>query len=149
MTSAVRVIGVGHPDRGDDAAGLLVARALAGRLPCSVEVYECGGDVLNLIEVWRGADRVVLVDAMLSGLPPGTVHVLEPGSAAAVASLPLSNHGFGLAEAIALGRALDALPRRLVIVAIEGADFEAGVGLSHEVQAAVDQAADMLVEALR
>lgn len=148
MTAAVRVIGVGHPDRGDDAAGLLVARALAGRLPCSVEVYECGGDLLNLIEVWRGADRVVVVDAMLSGLPPGTVHVLEPASAAAAANLPLSNHGFGLSEAIALARALDALPRRLVIVAIEGTGFEAGGGLSPEVRAAVDEAAEMLVEAL-
>ena len=148
MTPPVRVIGIGHPDRGDDAAGLLVARALAGRLPCSVEVYECGGDLLNLIEVWRGADRVVVVDAMMSGLPPGTVHVLQPDSAAAAAGVPLSNHGFGLNEAIALGRSLGALPPRLVIVAIEGAGFEAGGGLSPEVQAAVDEATEMLVEAL-
>ena len=37
-----------------------------------------------------------------------------------------STHLIGLAEAIELGRALDQLPARLLVVGIEGASFTAG-----------------------
>jgi hydrogenase maturation protease len=41
-------------------------------------------------------------------------------------------------EPCALARALDRLPGRLVVLAVEGADFGAGTGLSAPVAAAVD-----------
>jgi hydrogenase maturation protease len=144
----IRVIGVGNPDRGDDAAGLLVVRELAHRLPATIEVIECRGDQTRLLEAWRGATVVVVVDAMQTGLEPGTVHVLDPASAPLLGHPELSDHGFGLAAAIELGRALHNLPERLVILGIEGADFDAGALVSTEVRAAVSRAADLLVETL-
>ena len=142
----VRVIGIGNTDRGDDAAGLLVVRELANRLPAAVDVIECSGDQTRLLEAWRGATVVVVVDAMQTGLGPGTVHVLDPGSAPLLENPALSDHGFGLATAIELGRALGNLPERLVIVGIEGADFATGALLSSEVREAVSRAVDLLVE---
>jgi hydrogenase maturation protease len=52
-----------------------------------------------------------------------------------------STHAFGLAEAIELARALDELPQRLVIYAIEGKAFESGAALSPEAAAAVESLA--------
>ena len=52
-----------------------------------------------------------------------------------------STHAFGAAEAIELARVLGRLPRRLIVVGIEGARFDAGVGLSPEVAAAVEDVA--------
>ena len=53
-------------------------------------------------------------------------------------ALGMSTHGFGLAEALELARALGQLPRRCIVYAIEGASFETGAPLSPEVAAAVD-----------
>jgi hydrogenase maturation protease len=144
----IRVIGIGHPDRGDDAAGLLVVRELAARLPAAVDVLECTGDQTRLLDAWRGATLVVVVDAMCTGLEPGTVHVLDPKAAPLLENPALSAHGFGLATAIELGQALGNLPERLVIIGIEGIDFATGALVSTEVRAAVRRAVDLLVETL-
>ena len=99
-------------------------------------------DQTRLLEALRGATLVVVVDAIQTGLGPGTVHVLDPRSAPLLENPALSDHGFGLATAIELGRALGNLPDRLVIVGIEGADFATGAPLSSEVSGAVSRAVE-------
>ena len=50
-----------------------------------------------------------------------------------------STHAFGIAEAIELARALKQLPQDLIVYGIEGKCFEAGIGLSREVEKAVEE----------
>jgi len=61
------------------------------------------------------------------------------------ASLP-SSHAFGLAEAIALGRELQTLPKTVVIYAIEGACFDIGAPMTPEVASAVNEVAERIIE---
>ena len=51
----------------------------------------------------------------------------------------LSTHGFGLAEAIELGRALAQLPPRCIVYAIEAESFRPGEPLSPPVSAAIGE----------
>ena len=48
-----------------------------------------------------------------------------------------STHAVGIGEAIALARTLDRLPARLIVYAVEGRRFDAGLGLSDEVRSVV------------
>ncbi|HET9019700.1 MAG TPA: hydrogenase maturation protease [Acetobacteraceae bacterium] len=142
MTARALVIGIGNPDRGDDAVGLLVARLLAEALPPDVAVTEAGGDALMLLERWRGADPVVLVDAAAPLSMPGTIHRLDPVAAPLPREIALgSTHAFGVAEAVELARALGRLPERMTIYAIEGASFAAGAVLTPVVAAAAREVA--------
>jgi hydrogenase maturation protease len=133
----VIVIGVGSAWRGDDAAGLAVARRVGG-LP-----HE--GDATTLLDAWAWARHAVVIDAARSGAPPGSVRWFDvttaPLPARAVRS---STHAFGLPDAIELARALGRLPGRLEVCAIEGADFRAGAPLSAAVARAVDRLAASL-----
>ena len=52
-----------------------------------------------------------------------------------------SSHGFGLDDAIRLALALDRMPGRLIVHAIEAADLNQGTGLTLFVAAAVDEVA--------
>ena len=129
------VIGVGNAWRGDDAAGLAVARRRRGR----VQAVEHERDGAGLIEAWTGAGHVVLVDAAASGATPGTVQRFDAGAGPLPArALRSSTHAFGVADAVELARALGRLPERLEVIAIEGADFSAGAGLSPAVGRAVE-----------
>jgi hydrogenase maturation protease len=135
------IIGIGNEYRGDDAVGLIVARRLKERLMDSVTVLEQGGDGASLMEAWRGAETVIVIDAVASGAAPGAIHRFDANT------LPIpknafrcSTHAFGVAEAIELSRALDEFPRSLVIYGIEGKNFAAGVGLSPEVEKAACEA---------
>lgn len=138
------VIGVGNPYRRDDGVGISVAtsvRALAGG---GVEVVELDGEPARLLDAWSGADLAVIIDAVHTGAPPGTIHRLEAD--ATVAERSASSHGLGLQHAVALGRAVGQLPARLVLVGVEGVEFGDGQGLSTAVAAAVEPAARLIVD---
>jgi hydrogenase maturation protease len=141
------VIGLGNTWRGDDGAGPAVARGLLDEVQARVRVYE--GEPVGLIEDWTGADAVIIVDAVSSGAPPGTIHRLDPLSEPIPAALSQgSTHAFGLADTIALARTLDRLPARLTVYGIEGEDFGAGDALSTPVRAAVEAVRAELLERL-
>jgi hydrogenase maturation protease len=143
------VIGIGNPERGDDAAGRTVARRLRGLLPPDVVIAEEGGEATALMARFDGAAEAYLIDACRSGAAAGTVRRFD------VARAPLphdafgaSTHGFGVAQAIELARALGQLPPRCVVYAIEGASFETGAPLSPPVAQAVADVVKRLREAI-
>lgn len=143
------VLGIGNPDRGDDAAGRAVARRLRGAPPAGVAVAEADGEATAVLAQLEGAETAFLVDACLSGAPAGTVHRVDVASA----PLPpdtfgLSTHGLGLSEAVELARALGRLPATCVVYAIEGASFDPGAPLSPAVAEAVEAVAGRLLAEL-
>jgi hydrogenase maturation protease len=137
--SDILVIGIGNPDRGDDAAGRAAASRLKARLPKDIRVIESDGDAAALLAQLADADDVILIDAALSGAGPGTIaRFAAHETPLPAARFGLSTHGFGLAEAIELARTLGQMPRRCTVYAIEGRSFALGEGLSPEIDAAVD-----------
>lgn len=139
QSSKVLIIGIGNAYRHDDAAGLMVVRRLKELGLSSCEVREQIGEGTALMDLWKGAERVVVVDAVQSGAAPGTIHSFYANQD----PLPLpmfrdSTHAFGLVEAVELSRALKQLPSDLLIYGIECRNFEAGTGLSSAVRNAVD-----------
>lgn len=155
--NAVLLMGIGNAHRNDDGAGLAVVGALRDRLPEGLAeraVVRLGApDAAALVEAWGDAALAVIVDAVASGAAPGTVHRLEAGDWDGLgARLPArpqgSTHGLGLGEAIALGRALGRMPRRLVVFGIEGTDFGHGERLSPPVLAALPAATECVLREL-
>lgn len=137
MTSNTLVIGVGNEYRHDDAVGLVVARRLREKNLQNVIVLEMSGTGAELIEAWRGAEKVILIDAAHSGAEPGKVFRFE----AHHQSIPTeffhySTHALSVAEAIELARTLGHLPPHIIVYGIEGKDFTMGTGLSPEVEQA-------------
>jgi hydrogenase maturation protease len=143
----VVVIGLGDEFRRDDGAGPAVIDQLRELAPPGVALVVTDGEPTRLIEAWTGAALAVVVDAVRAEPPqPGTAHrfVLDrPGPGAA---WPASSHGFGLDDAIALALALDRMPGRLVVHAIEAADLTQGTGLTSAVAAAVDTVAAAILD---
>ena len=142
----ILVIGIGNPDRGDDAAGLAVAKRIrAASLPGEVTVRELAGDQLALIDEWTGATDVFVVDAVSSGGIPGTVYQFDAADPLTETFRHRGTHMFSLADVIELARALDRLPRHLTGFGIEGAGFAIGAGLSPPAAAAVDEVTSLLL----
>ncbi|MGC8528368.1 hydrogenase maturation protease [Acidiphilium sp.] len=149
MSARALVIGLGNPERGDDAVGLHVARRVATLGLPDVAVEAAGGDTLALLDRWAGVGRVVLVDAAAPIALPGRIHRLDPLAGPLPRDLALgSTHAFGLAEAVELARTLLLLPRRMTIYAIEAACFDPGAALSPAVAAAVVPAAGRIAAEL-
>lgn len=140
------IIGIGNPFRGDDAAGVLTARLLKQGGLDSTIVMEHSGEGASLMETWKGADAVILIDAVSSGGVPGTIHKLEPISNPLPAHMfQSSTHAFSLPQAIEMARALDEFPSRLIVFGIEGGNFKPGAELSPEVRTALPEVANQIL----
>ncbi|MEO8054613.1 MAG: hydrogenase maturation protease [Acidobacteriota bacterium] len=134
------VIGVGNDFRGDDAAGLLAARRL--RACRGVRAVEHTRDGLSLMEHWRPKDHVVVVDALCSGHPPGTVFRFDAKEGPVPGDVGwISSHSPGVAEGIETARVLGRLPASLTVYGIEAEHFDPGDGVTPAVAAAVEEVA--------
>lgn len=139
-------IGVGNLFRRDDGAGPAVLEQLRQRHVPGLQILESSGEGATLITLWAGGDHVFLVDAACSGRDPGTIYRIDAQEKTLQPDFfYYSTHAFSVAEAVELARALDELPPRLIIYAVEGADFGMGAALSAPVQAAVARVADAIV----
>ena len=144
------VIGVGNEFRRDDGAGLAVVASLRGRVPPGVELVLTDGEPARLIEAWTGAALAVVVDAVRADPPrPGRVHRFLLDRPLAGPTRTASSHGFGLDDAVRLALALDRMPGRLVVHAIEAADLSQGPGLTPLVAAAVGDVARAVLSDVR
>ncbi len=150
----VVVAGFGSTDRRDDGVGPLVA-ARAQSMTSATDIGPLG-DPLDLLGQWNGVDLVIVVDAVRSGAPTGTVRVIEmdiesdhdplQSDWAEFETRVTSTHGIGLAGVVRLARAVGQAPKRLIVVGVEGEAFGFGEGLSPGVERAVPEALRRVVE---
>lgn len=143
----VLILCCGNADRGDDGAGPACADALR---MLHTPAKCLAGDAFSLLDAWTGHPKVILVDAVLTGAAPGTLHRFEIKNGANVEqferSLSSSSHGFGIAEAFRLGKLTKNIPPEAVVYGIEAVSFEWGAGLSPEVHGAVQRLASALAQ---
>ena len=145
---ALRIIGCGNFDRGDDAAGLLVVRRLhaLGAETLGIEIMEQSGESFSLMDCWLGCEHVILVDAIAPRGTPGQVRVWNAQADRLPEDVfPCSTHAFGVREAVELARTMNRLPQSLMIYGIEGKQFFLGAPLSPEVEHAVESVAQQLL----
>jgi hydrogenase maturation protease len=136
------VIGVGNPFRRDDGVGPAVVDLLRDRLT-GTRFVTCDGEPTTLIEAWTGADRAVVVDAVRAAHGTvGSVHRFSVHHPAATRTGTTAPHAADLGDAVALARALDRLPRSLLIFGVQVEDVHFGLGLSPAVAAAARGLAD-------
>jgi len=140
------IIGLGNPDRGDDAVGILVARRLRER---GLNAVEHTTATLNLLDIWVPSDRVIVVDAVVSGATPGTFQIWDPWRDSLKSTVfRASTHEFSLADTIELARTLERLPSWMRIYGIEARQFQAGTQPSEVVVLAATRVADEIEDDL-
>jgi len=142
----VRIVGIGRRAYGDDGAGpAVIARLRADDDSNGFELHEVA-EPSALIPLLEGADRVIIVDATLGARPAGRVIVVRPDEVETAPIAVVSTHGMSVGQAMALAQVLapETVCPEIYFVAI-AAQAPDGVcfGLSSEVSAAIDEAAQM------
>ena len=141
----IAILGVGNEFRSDDAAGVLIARALSKRA-CALDrdhllIIEAGPSPENLTGELRKfvPDLVLLIDVAEMGGQPGAIQWITEeaidGMSASTHSLPLSI----LARYLTLE-----LGCTVALLGIQPGSNEVGDGLSEEVSQAIREIADRL-----
>jgi len=141
---SIIVVGLGQDMHGDDEIGLQIVRSwmqdragFHSHQEIQVAILESPG--VNLLGAIAGLDAAVLVAAVRSGAPAGIVQVYQDEELWALEESGGLPGAWGAAETLSLGRQLvpEDLPGKLMLIAIEGAAFRLGEGLSPAVAAAI------------
>ena len=146
----VLVAGIGNIFLADDGFGPAVVQRLASRArPDWVRIEDFGIRGIHLAYELLGAtppyDTTILVDAVSRGAAPGTLFVIEPevdGQAAA----PPDAHSVSVESVLAYLKQIGGSPGRVLVVGCESGSITPGIGLSEAVAAAVEGAADIVME---
>jgi hydrogenase maturation protease len=146
------VLGVGNPILQDDGVGIHVINELREHLTDSrviLDITYTGG--MNLLDMIRGFDKVILVDAIKQeDSKTGEVKRFSLTEAPAVHSC--NPHDVSLSEALLLAKQLgeEHLPQEIVVIGIvvkNTIDF--GEQLSREVASAVPTAVSLVLTELK
>jgi hydrogenase maturation protease len=146
------VLGVGNPILQDDGVGIHVINELRKHLNESrvtLDIAYTGG--LNLLDMIRGFDKVILVDAVKQeGSRTGEVKRFSLTEAHTVHSC--NPHDVSLSEALLLAKQLGEkhLPQEIIVIGIvvkNTVDF--GEHLSREVASAVPTAMNLVLNELK
>jgi hydrogenase maturation protease len=136
----ILIVGFGNALMGDDGAGPAVVEILRARpLPPGARVEDGGSDATLLAALWRGEPEVWLVDAVIAGAPPGTVHRREHEDVLAVEQRHATAHALSLPESLRwLALACPEMSGvRYRLWGIEAAAVRPGQSISSEVHQAV------------
>jgi hydrogenase maturation protease len=149
----ILVAGVGNAWMLDDGFGSVVAQRLETReMPPGVRVMDAGSGGLDLAyEIMRGYHALVLIDVTRQGGEPGTLYVIEPDpedySRPIEDGEAISPHGMDPQTVLRFVNAVGGFSGKVVVVACEPGPLEnLAVGLSAEVELAVERAIDLVME---
>jgi hydrogenase maturation protease len=147
------VLGLGNPILTDDGVGIRVA--LKAKERCrrdDVTFAEASVGGMRLLDVIRGFDRLIMVDAIQTGEGrPGDIYRLRPDSSK-VTLHTNSSHDLSLPGALALGRGMGmSLPKDsdIVIIAVEAEDvLSFGEECTPDVSVVIPCAVDVVLSEL-
>lgn len=134
----------------DDSVGVRVVEELEKmyRFPEGVELLDGGTSGMELLSHIRERDYLIIIDALKSGLEPGTVVRVEGEDVPARFMTRISPHQLGLSDVLAAVTISGELPGNLVLFGVEPKTVELGLGLSDEVRAVLDKLVSTVIEEL-
>ncbi|MGY2124257.1 hydrogenase maturation protease [Nocardia gipuzkoensis] len=143
------VIGVGNDYRSDDGVGSAVALQIEKLGIPGVLVSLSDGEPTTIVDIWADMDLAVVIDAVrCEPSIPGRVRRSDIDLLQHTGTVS-SSHTLGIQDALPLGRALGRVPGRIVVIAVDAASLDLGVGLSEPVAAAVPHAVETVITELR
>jgi hydrogenase maturation protease len=134
------VLGAGNLLLSDDGLGIHTIRRLqeAAQLPEEVQVLDGGTLGLGLLHYLEGVSHLLIVDALETGQPPGTVTRLSGEQVPAYFAHKMSPHEIGLPDMLFAAKLRDLYPAEVVIWGAQPATVEVGLDLSPAVASQMD-----------
>lgn len=149
MTDTI-VLGLGNLVHSDDGAGVHAIQALQldPRVPPNVTLIDGGTQGLALLPHISGVGRLLVIDAIDAGQPPGTLLRFEGSS---LKGLPgkASVHQLGFADLMVALQLLGESPGEVVVLGVQPVSTEWGAELTAPVQSVLASLVDCTIAQLK
>ncbi|MBV8337823.1 MAG: hydrogenase maturation protease [Alphaproteobacteria bacterium] len=146
-TTGLLLLGLGNVLLGDDGLGAVaLARLESGYLiPAGVRLEDGGTLGLGLLGLLAEAEHVILVDAVRTDSPPGTLVRLDGDDVIPAVRDCLSPHQVGVAELLDAARLIGCYPATVTLIGLVPASIDLGLMRSTAVAASLDKLVEAIV----
>ena len=147
----VVILGVGNILLRDEGVGIHVIHALRDSLlppGAKVEIID-GGTSPNVLYLLDGADRLIVIDAVVGGSEPGTIYRFQANDIAVEDKRILSIHQMGLLESLEMMEHMESKPKDTVIIGVEPKEMGWGLELSSKLKQKIPQIVEVVLEEIR
>ncbi|MHB8835705.1 MAG: HyaD/HybD family hydrogenase maturation endopeptidase [Candidatus Methylomirabilia bacterium] len=145
------VLGIGNVLLQDEGVGIHAIGELQRRFTFDddVEFLDGGTAGVELLRYLDGKDRILIVDAVAAGHPPGTVFRVESADVPRMFHRRISPHQIGLSDVLATALISDSLPAEMVLFGMEPQTMTTGLALTATAEASLAKLVDSVADELR
>jgi hydrogenase maturation protease len=147
------VLGIGNTLLGDDGIGVYASRELAEKISDgNVTVIDTAIDGLNLLDVIRKYERMIVIDAILDDMAEaGTIFRLTQDQIPAGSSSGASSHNLNLATTLKIGNTIfpGEMPKEVVVFAVASQNVDyVTEEMTDNVRKALSQVVELVIKEL-
>lgn len=130
------ILGVGNILLSDEGLGVRAVEELRKgyTFPQGVELMDGGTLGLDLLYFMESFDRLLLIDAVLGGSPPGTLYKFRDNEVRTYFRKKVSAHELGIQEVLGLAEIRGKKPKEMVLIGMEPESLDISLELSPTVK---------------
>lgn len=145
----ILILGVGNSIQMDDGIGIHVLEELKKiSLPGNIELFDGGTAGFDLINVVSERKKVIVIDAVNGGEPPGTIYKFSPEDIKSRNIMYDSLHQLGIIESLQMAKLLDKYPDECIIFGIEPKTIDWGLELTESLKVMVPKTIELVLKEL-
>ena len=151
MKNKITLLGLGNILLRDEGVGVHAVNAIRERyvFPPDLELVDGGTMGLDLLPLFQDAQRVLIIDAVDFGKPPGHVGIIEGDNIPSVLSSKLSVHHIGLSDVLFAAKLMNETPLEVCLIGIQPKSLDVGLDMTEEIRVKLDNIIDLTVQKLR
>jgi hydrogenase maturation protease len=124
----ILILGIGNLLLKDEGIGVHVINRLREMdLPTDVEVMDGGTLGIDLVFYIEGRKKVIVVDTVTAGEPPGTMYRFTDKDLSFKKDFLRTAHGIDFSDVVKTAQTLGTKPEEVVFIGIEPADMNEGL----------------------
>lgn len=150
MKNRITLLGLGNILLQDEGIGVHVVQAIKDRYSLSpdVELVDGGTMGLDLLPIFQDSQKVLIIDAVDFGKPPGHVGTIEGRHIPSVLSSKLSVHHIGLSDVLFAATLMNETPPEVCLIGIQPKNLDVGLDMTPEVRENFDTLVSMAIKKL-
>jgi hydrogenase maturation protease len=145
----ILILGIGNILLKDEGVGVHSAKKMMEMdLPPDIEVMDGGTMGLNLLFHIEGRKKVIVIDTVLVGDPPGTIYRFTDESLVDNKPMLRTAHGIDFTDVIKTSKMLGTKPEEIVFIGIEPESLDEGLEMTPTIEKRVPVLIKMVMKEL-
>ncbi len=104
---------------------------------------------LDLLPIFEGRDKVLIVDAVDFKREPGHIGIIENDDIPSVLNTKLSVHHIGLSDVLFAAKLMDIVPLEICLVGIQPESLDIGLDMTDKISEKLDVLVEMIIKKLK